>query len=275
MGWIEGIFVLIAVISIIASVAKKLGESKPQDGGSSRPSGQASLDELAARRRQQLQELARRRQAQLGQQQQPPPPRGAQARPDNLTMSEQMDRQRAQEAYEERARQLRAQAEAARQQRDQEQALQRQHAEAERQQRQRELAMQRQQQAARTQARVTPPPPPGQRPATSRQTPQRVPLGGPSRLGRLQSGLATRHRPAEGDIADGITEIREISSYADQRDDETAQRRVSDVTEHRKTKRPSLVPKLNASTLRQAFVMKEVIDPPLALRKMAQTTPHA
>jgi FtsZ-interacting cell division protein ZipA len=224
-----------------------------QSGGGSGNSRQR-MDELAARRRQQLQELARQRREELGTQ------------PTNLTMAEAAERAEARTVYERRAEALRrmrqqeaaaggarlgegpspqAQAQA-QQQRARELARQR----AEQEARQRTLQRQQETERQRELARVR------QRQQAQRlQQQQREQQQRQEQLRRSAQQRA-QQLPEAAIVLEEVVASQRPSAYAQQPRSGGA-----------------LVPILGNISLRQAIILKEILDPPVGLRQDGD--PHA
>ena len=260
---IQIVFLLIFVLSILGgwmgSANKKQKEiderrrrralEEQEEGGvsgtriasssGSSSTGSPSLDELAARRRAQLQELARRRQAAQRPAGSDAAPAPAQARPENLSTRELTERERARAAYEQRAeklRQLRAQ---------QQQPATRQRSQASAQaQRARQEAAQRAQQQARLEAR-------------------RKAAAEAERQARLAKAAK------ESDDADSPYDRRDSATDTTSEGEAKQGRILADAGRRGKgVPAAGLGISTDRESLRRAFIMKEVLDKPIAMREI-------
>lgn len=203
----------------------------------------ASLDDVAARRREQLRELARQRQ----QASSTPPtapqrpqhaPAGS-ADPTNLTMAERVTRARAKAQYEQRAQEMRSQqAEAARRQGE---VAQRQRDDT-RQRTERDTRRQREARERATRAEEE----------ARRRAAQRQPLAQPRR---------------EEQAAPAVTAAVQLAAM--ERTADAAYRMQPGGTAPRARGAAAGALAFNATSLRQAFILKELLDPPLSMRDAA------
>lgn len=245
--WLPVIIIIVTVIASWVSTAMKEGGKKQRQRQRPRPTvdpnalqdetptmgRRLSVDEMAARRREQLQELARRRQRAMGQ-----------GQPTNLTAGQVEERTRAKATYEARAQELRRAAEAqARRQQELEQARIRREREA---------------QARSQRERVR-----GQREAQRRAQLQAQQRAQAAQRQQAQAAAARRSRLGAG-VVQGVahpTEDHDIGESVVHRQVSDAEMPVEVTTV------PLLFGKpLNRLSLREAFVLKELLDKPVALR---------
>lgn len=258
-------WVVVGVVMFVGWLAKTIAENKQRreaqdritEGKASQGGSQPSkVDELAARRRAQLQELARQRRGESAGAQDPSP---MAREPGNLTINERDERGRAKAEYERRAAALRAQraadqaparppsAEEQRREGSQREAARTQVAQrqADQEQAEQEQRQQQQRRAARAAQAKT-------RPTASGQLRDRHIQPQESHLHTVESPVAAYPEP------------RQLGKMARQ------------VTAKRKRKAPAtgggaaLSAMLRGRALRQAFVLKEILDRPMALRNDEQ-----
>ncbi|MBI1335379.1 MAG: hypothetical protein GC164_00280 [Phycisphaera sp.] len=228
----------------VAKLGKKLNE--PAQRGN-RPSPSLSLEEMAARRRARLQQMSGQRSGSAT----PRPPQPAQ--PTNMTLAEASERARAQKAYEARAAQLR-------------------------QQTQRIQAAQ-SQQAGRS-ARARTPSRPARR--SLAPTPARPVQTAPVTMPRPVAPTATAQPITPASIAAHAlslgSDVTQVSRVDNDRDidygESVVHRHVTDAgtTSAGHHVGSALARGISLKTLRQAIVLKEVLEPPLALREEGRQT---
>ena len=262
------VFVVIVFGSAIANLIKKWLETKEQNKrqtqGGEHQSG-SRLDDLAARRREQLQAAARQRQQPSAQTRQARP---GGTDPANLSMAERIARARAQAQYNKRSQKLqqgtspqaassRAQDTAAQQMRQQQAAQQqaRRAQEAAQQQARAQQQQARQQQArAQQQARQRAAPQPPQRQAAPVPQRRRSRTSTPTlRQTRRMRISTTKHKPIDAGKSVVHRHVPEASPGA--------------IAPHLLLAGERLDAKMLAPhALRQAILLKEILDKPLALR---------
>ncbi len=257
--------VVFILFSIIGSFSKSAQKKKASSSGKAAPSGSSppdvSLEDMAAKRRQQLQELAKQRGAQAGQASAQQAPAAQQTPIQTLVQQTQAQQTQAQQtqtrfssssapptqpgpaevspyATKRQVEAARRQALEAQRQRQQAELARRQQAEqALRQQQQQQARRQAPQQSAR----------PRRRPARSKISPLEV-----SYLGQ------------------GATEISPVHDWDADTGESSTHRNVSDAAYtivSKTSKKSSLNLRFDKMSIKQAFILKELIDPPIALRE--------
>lgn len=256
-GWEQLIVVAIfATIFIVKAIAKGTSNANGQGKSGSSASGAsaqsqraARLEELARKRRAELQQLAAQRQ-QSGQQH--PTTTPSQQQPGNITAQQAGQRQQAKTLYERRAEALRQ--------------MQRQQQPQPRQAPPSRPAPIKQQQP-REFARQTQPGDPTQHELSQvRQREEQL---------ERQRQLAARQREEQlrkqaQQLGSGATEV----SHSRHGEVETVHRHIDDVKAEPKQHQSHPIAALggmtlNRQSLRQAIILKEILDPPLALRKVS------
>ncbi|MEM7627763.1 MAG: hypothetical protein AAF333_19390 [Planctomycetota bacterium] len=267
MGYIIWAIIIISVLRAIFSADPKKKSDNQRarnraaaDSGSG---GRPSLDELTRRKREQLQELARQQRggapgAAGG------APGGGEPDPGNMTMAERIARARAKQQYEQRAAQAgqsRAAPTSARPQpasrvgnttQQQRASALQQKMEARRQQ-QREALARRQQQIQKARAQRATPTRPAQQPPAPPRRPAAVPQGITD---------APEHEPVRRTLADAEPTTKPEDSSRSLVDasphgaDQPIRRNAADLS----------FAKLSNAELRRAFILKEVLDRPVAER---------
>lgn len=245
------IFIIIVIGGWIAK-ASKGNESTTRKGSDNAEEAQARrqrLEQLANRRREELRELAAKRKQQQGVAQQTQ----AKARPDNLSVAEAERRERARQAYEQRAEELRRKrAEIEHEKKFRQQQTQEARAEARAQQARSRSNQPRQSQAqARTGGRSS-------SASTGRQSSPSRTSASPVQTGRTRSaaGRPTAVTPISQKAS--IQDIRDISSAGSvYHSSEEQEKAAAPVTTHQL---------LTGRNLKEAFLLREIFDKPRALR---------
>ncbi len=282
---VGAIGVVIVVGSMIANWFKTQAEArKQQDTAEGKAGAPRDLDELAARRRAELQAQARaQRQGTAGTQ--APGVGGSPGEPGNLTMAERIERARAKEAYRQRAEQMRsgggsrqegpapAERPAAAQAKAQQAAAERRRrelAQAE-EQRQRQLAEARRRHAQAEAEAQRGSSPPAARPG--RQASSRTRGGRSTQASRrvaTQGSVQTKAAASLYDLETAERQAKEKQGIAIEVAKPAPARAASEVIppQGRLIRGRQLGILLsNQMTLRQAVILKEVFDRPLALRE--------
>ena len=245
------IFSLAGIIIVGGWVAKAIKNvSGSGGGGGSTSTGtRQRLDELAARRREQLQQLARQRRGQTG------------SEPTNLSMAERIQRARAKGDYEKRAQRLRSQqAEPARTGEMEARVAAEREARASAQ-REAQVRQQRVEEHRRQEL---------QRQAQLREQKRRAQLRQQQQQ-RRQRPTPTSHKTLRklmpSELGKGAREVdTEQHSLTGSDESSRVHRHVPDavmLVEHHAARRIQF----NARSLRQAIILKELLDPPVALRQ--------
>lgn len=259
-GWEEVIGVSIALVIFIGNMLAK-GLKKTNEASKPAPSNQPQnktqraqrLEELAAKRRAELQNLASQRQGQ-----QPPT-----QRPANLTMQQASERDHAKTLYERRAEALRQM-----QQKKQHQAPPSQPA---------TLQQHPQHQAQRPHPQAhAPRPHPQDYPSADQRKHDISQVRERETQALKQRELALKQREEAllrkaAQLGSGVTSV----SHQQHGDIETVHRHIEDVLEYVPVAGPRTINalggmKIDRQSLKQAIILKEILDPPLALRKAAQ-----
>ena len=248
MNGLGGIIILVIVIGgWVVKAINAANENKQSKGNrSNKPS--VDYEALAERRRQELQQQAQQRRAQQGQQRQPT--QVQQRDPATMSMAERIEMARQRDAQR-RGRHVEVdqQAEALRDAQQQAQAEARGQAERARQEQvaQQRRAQQRQQQ---------------QRARQQNQPPQRATKPAAAAPPRRRRDLSTVAQDAQRKHKASHDRVLSKKAAGD------AQTREQAANLGRPKRRKALLDfcKLNRRSLRQAIVLKEILDPPVALR---------
>lgn len=241
-GWEEVIGVSIALVifigNMLAKGLKKTNETgKPAADGSNQNKSQRAkrLEELAAKRRDELQNIA-------SQQGQRPPTQ----RPDNLTIQQASERDHAKTLYERRAEALR------------------------------QMQLKKQRQAPPSQSQTQAPRPhPQSFPSAAQRKHDLSKVREREQEVRHQRQLAESQREAQRrqkaqKLGSGVTTV----SHQIHGDIQSVHRHIDDVVAYKPIPQPRSIPalggmKIDRQSLKQAIILKEILDPPLALRKPA------
>lgn len=255
----EWVAVIVAVLFILGGIfgqaKQQKGKSRAGGAGGGGGDGAAGLDELARRRRAQLESLARQRGGGGGS--------VPTVTPDNLNVTEAMERQAAQAAYEARADQMRQEQGEAR--------LAREQALAERKQMQTlEAEARRRAQLDRLVQRSQQPPPAKQKRRRNRPARQEPPPL------EWQEEPAVPHMEREGEtsrigatpLGRGVTEV-DAFSHPQDLDMVEVHRHVADAPASgaAAAKKSFLGQVMTGQDWRRMLVMREVLDKPVGLRE--------
>ena len=236
-----GMIAVFVVVPWIVKTYKKITQNQTQTPPSSTLPGDRTFEsssshkpnanELAAMRREKLQELAHKRRAAISDRSTP----SSQSEPSNLTMAQRVERARAKTQYKKRAQDLQQQRQASQQPQQaaqtttaRQRAQQRKLARKQALAQKRAQALQRQHAAAQQQRSAAP----------QKPTP-------PKRL--------VKSKP-------------QLTSFEAEHDQGIVHRHVPDAPTTVKKKSTPHLQRVGASSLRQAIVLKEILDRPIALR---------